>query len=126
VHQDSVSFYKNNNYHLAIWVKYGKVIDTFIISADDPLFDRMKNEFIILSWQEISNFLGIGTEFDINSKKSIPHKPYPSWNYDESIQEWIAPICYNGDENVSWNENLFKWEVVREIPKIFIPLIEEL
>lgn len=75
------------------------------------LFDGYKN------WKQTSynasfrkNYAGIGYTYDKNWDAFIPPKPFPSWNLDTTIFQWMAPIPYPDPEKwYRWNEELQQW-----------------
>lgn len=60
---------------------------------------------------------GVGLQYDDNTGKSMPEKPYPSWIWDEVEFRWACPITV--PENVEgyryvWNEDDFEWKLVAQ------------
>lgn len=42
-----------------------------------------------------------------------PYKPYPSWEYDEELGDYVPPVDYPDDDKLyNWNETQQKWIVL--------------
>jgi len=55
----------------------------------------------------------IGASYANN--KFIEPSPYPSWTYNEELEEWVAPVPMPEDENLYiWSEENLAWEAVAE------------
>jgi len=65
-------------------------------------------------------YAGIGYSFDLNLNAFIPLKPYPSWNLDPNIADWVAPVLKPNltpdEEEVGmfyvWNEEFLRWDLI--------------
>lgn len=65
-------------------------------------------------------YAGIGYSFDFNLNAFIPLKPYPSWNLDPNIADWVAPVLkpnLTPDEEEAgmfyvWNEEFLRWDLI--------------
>lgn len=56
------------------------------------------------------NFAGIGYTYDSQRDAFIPPKPFASWELDEDICRWVAPIAYPTDGKIyTWNEETLDW-----------------
>lgn len=62
------------------------------------------------------NYAGIGFTYDEALDAFIPPKPFNSWELDEAIYNWAAPIPYPADGGMyTWDESEGDWvEVVNE------------
>lgn len=86
------------------------------IENDIETLDRVKNEFSAFNYYKMNlekelSLLNIsywtGTRFCLPS-------PYPSWLFDEDLNEWKAPVPYptieeGSDEIYTWDENTTSW-----------------
>ena len=45
----------------------------------------------------------------------IAPSPYPSWTYNNELDEWVPPVARPEDENhYTWSEENLNWEIVAE------------
>ncbi len=57
------------------------------------------------------NYAGIGFAYDSERDAFIAPKPFESWELDEDICRWVAPIPYPTDGLIySWNEEILDWQ----------------
>ncbi len=59
------------------------------------------------------NFAGIGYSYmPAPIDGFAPPRPYPSWNLDPDVCQWVAPVPMpTDDQRYSWNEETQSWEV---------------
>lgn len=59
------------------------------------------------------NFAGIGYSYlPAPTDGFAPPRPYPSWNLDPDVCQWVAPVPMpTDDQRYSWNEETQSWEV---------------
>ena len=63
------------------------------------------------------HFAVVGGSYDSSLDVFVPPKPYPSWNFDESIVDWIPPVpmpegkttSNEGDTMWNWDEENQQW-----------------
>lgn len=55
------------------------------------------------------NYAGIGFTYSDELDAFIPQKPYPSWVFDETICDWVAPVPRPSGDSWFWNEADGKW-----------------
>ena len=60
------------------------------------------------------NFAGIGYSYmPAPIDGFAPPRPYPSWNLDPDVCQWVAPVPMpTDDQRYSWNEETQSWEVI--------------
>jgi hypothetical protein len=60
------------------------------------------------------NFAGIGYSYlPAPIDGFAPPRPYPSWNLDPDVCQWVAPVPMpTDDQRYSWNEEAQSWEVI--------------
>jgi hypothetical protein len=45
----------------------------------------------------------------------IGNAPYPSWTYNNELEEWVPPVAKPEDENhYTWSEEDLNWEIITE------------
>lgn len=53
------------------------------------------------------------TEEEKDIKFAKGSRPYPSWEFDESVHRWISPVPYPEDNlRYYWNEELLSWDLI--------------
>jgi len=56
------------------------------------------------------NYAGVGFTYDPDLDAFIPPKPFDSWELDETIYNWVAPIPYPEDGGAYlWDESEGDW-----------------
>lgn len=60
------------------------------------------------------NYAGIGYSYlPAPIDGFAPPRPYPSWNLDPDVCQWVAPVPMpTDDQRYSWNEETQSWEVI--------------
>ena len=58
------------------------------------------------------NYAGIGYSYlPAPIDGFAPPRPYPSWNLDPDVCQWVAPVPMpTDDQHYSWNEETQSWE----------------
>ena len=97
------------------------VIDTDIVSAEEIKTLHGVDEIIALNLEDSSNvFHFVPGATYIDSKFKRP-KPYPSWVFDEAINDWFPTVPFPGiqisedGETVirpEWDEDTLSWVTV--------------
>jgi hypothetical protein len=60
-------------------------------------------------------YAGIGFLYDQNKDIFISPKPFDSWVFDNSEQDWVAPLPFPNDGNkYDWNENDQEWVLLED------------
>jgi len=55
-------------------------------------------------------YAGIGYAYSVGYDAFIPPQPYPSWLFNATILDWVAPVPYPNDGNVYvWDETTQSW-----------------
>jgi len=55
-------------------------------------------------------YAGVGYAYSVEYDAFIPPQTYPSWVFDVTVLEWVAPVPYPDDGNVYiWDENTLSW-----------------
>jgi hypothetical protein len=53
---------------------------------------------------------GIGSTYSAEYDAFIPPQPYPSWTFDVTTLNWVAPVPYPNDGGMYiWDENTLSW-----------------
>lgn len=124
--QDSASSLLKSNYSIAVLLKNNVVVESFLVFNEDGIIELLQKEYLIISYDKLKNFCGIGYIFDIKSFKSKPSSPYPSWIFNEDRFEWVPPHLIQKTENSIWDESAKSWINIKKIPKKYIPKVEEM
>ena len=101
-------------------VTYGFVDENSILFAtarfvdgDTETIERVKNEYSASACykMDLEKELDLfGTTYWNGSRFVLP-SPYPSWIFDEELNQWVAPVPYPEDEFAYlWNEELLTWQ----------------
>jgi hypothetical protein len=60
-------------------------------------------------------YAGIGFSYDQNKDIFISPKPFDSWVFDNTEQDWVAPLPFPNDGNkYDWNENDQEWVLLED------------
>lgn len=60
-----------------------------------------------------TNYLDEDMIFELEFSTTLPPKPYPTWLWDQTMLEWIAPIPYPEDGfYYEWDEFSNSWLIV--------------
>jgi hypothetical protein len=109
-------------------VTYGFVDENNILFAtaifvdgDTETIDRVKNEYSASACykMDLEKELALfGTAYWNGSRFLLP-SPYPSWIFDEELNDWVAPVPqpeFDPENPVLyvWNEEILNWEEVSE------------
>jgi hypothetical protein len=64
---------------------------------------------------ELQSSLDCNIGYSYANNKFIEPSPYPSWIYNEELEEWVAPVAMPTDEVLyAWSEANLAWEAVTE------------
>jgi hypothetical protein len=86
--------------------------DVFIIKENDfPTLDRLKSEFNYTNAYPIDfekEVAEIGVAY-WNFNRFVLPSPFPSWVFDENINDWTAPVPRPDSSNWTWDEDSLSW-----------------
>ncbi len=55
-------------------------------------------------------YAGVGYAYSVGYDAFIPPQFYPSWLFNATILDWVAPVPYPDDGNLYvWDENTISW-----------------
>ena len=91
-----------------IKIDQGIVIDCIMIDPDD-LAGRV--DTTPGQWME-SDVGGIGQHYDADGDYFYYPKPYPSWTWNSTSNNWQPPVAFpsNMTDATVWNEDSQAWE----------------
>lgn len=109
-------------------VRYGFVDENnvlqhiFIVKENDSTtIDRLKIDFSCANAYPIDfekELASVGVAFWNGNRFLLP-SPYPSWVFDEDLNEWTPPIPKPDSSNWTWNEDIINWvEIEQSAPPI--------
>jgi hypothetical protein len=86
--------------------------DVFVIKENDFVtLDRLRMQFNYSNAYPI-NFEKEVAEIGIvywNGNRFVYPSPYPSWVFDENINDWTAPVPKPDSSHWVWNEETLSW-----------------
>lgn len=107
----------DNNVVLRVIVVSNDVIVDANGQEDEALGIAFCHDTFGGNWKQTSyngsfrrRYAGIGFTYDANLDAFIPPKPYPSWVFNSTEADWVAPIPYpdNGQIYI-WDEATQSW-----------------
>lgn len=108
-----------NTYPLALLDANNVCLNVIVVlenaTQDDfVLFANAYNAKSVVSCKNMFHY-GIGMVWNGSSFED-PNKPYPSWIWDSSIMEYVAPVTKPAPTvgtTFEWNEEMQKWESIQ-------------
>lgn len=110
-----VSFYKGED--LIIKKEFPKDDEVFVFTDQETVHNFLINGIVPKTEYRVDLFFEYGEHYveeSFNIKSEEIPQPYPSWIFDEDLQDWTAPYPLPDTENeYVWNESLEYWVRVK-------------
>jgi hypothetical protein len=93
------------------------LIEYFKINEEDlDILNKLKEKFNAANAysMDLSREIASIGETYWNGTRFVHPSPFPSWIFNEDINDWTAPLPYPEDGNTYlWNETAINWEEIQ-------------